>query len=151
MEDKKKVARTKSFIDRKQQLKFCVELVLYALVLPLLLLTFLSVEPLASWLVKGDAAGSRAAVVELIQICLQNWWVIVLAVLITAITSVLFSNRIFGPLHRLGNALEAAMAGESTELYAVRKGDYLRVFSETLGRFVKWTHGEGGDSPSKQD
>jgi hypothetical protein len=125
--------RKHMFIDRPQQFKFGLDLCMHALLFPMILLTVFFVEPFPSWFIKGGGAESRQVVASFMSLCLENWWVVLFAISSLAIMSVLFSNKIFGPIYRCSRNVEKVMEGDKHTSFKLRSGDYFEEFAELLG------------------
>ncbi|MDA2928356.1 hypothetical protein MYX84_00155 [Acidobacteria bacterium AH-259-O06] len=123
--------RRYQFIDRKQQIRFAVELGLHALLFPMLFLILTLASPLATVLVGEDAEHAQPLLQLFVGFCLEHWWVVLLALGFVSYVSVLFSHRIFGPMRRFENAL---LQKKNNPLEPVRcslrQGDYFHKFSK---------------------
>jgi hypothetical protein len=129
--------RRHTFIDAFQQLRFCLDLLLHAMILPLLIFVCFYLEPFASYLLKTDGSKSRAIVLDFMNLCLVNWWITLFALFVLGLISILFSHKIVGPIHHLDLSLKRLIAGEKDVVLQVRDGDYFKNFSNTLADYVQ--------------
>jgi len=125
--------RKKRLIRPKQQIRFAVDLVLLALLLPVFMMTIPTIPPFSYLLVGIEADTLRALFWELIRVCLINWWIFLSAVLLLGIACLRVTHRIFGPLNRLEAILLQKRANPSALVSCkLRMGDYLHDYSELL-------------------
>lgn len=129
--------RKHTFIDAPQQLKFSIDLLLHALILPLMVMVCFYVDPFASYLLKTDAEKSRAIVVAFLELCMTNWWIPLFVLMVIGLISVLFSHKIVGPIYHLDDNLKKLMQGEKDVTFNLRQGDYFKEFSNTLTAFLE--------------
>lgn len=128
--------RRRVFIDPRAQLKFCIDLILHALALPLLVVVLLSVEPFSRLLTRGNHEASRAIVLQFVQVCIGNWWIVVLALVVLGFSGILFSHKMFGPIYGCTNNLRRIMNGDRDVHIGTRAGSYFKEFVETLKAFI---------------
>lgn len=133
----KMVRRKHVFIDPSQQVKFCIDLLLHALLFPLLVIVLMYVEPFCGWLVLTDTTKTRSTVLEFIRLCQANWWIPMAVLTLLGFISVLFSHKIIGPIYRCRMNLERVMNGESDVHFGLREGDYFKSFADFLSDYVK--------------
>ena len=96
--------RKQKFIDKKQQLRFAMELALYALLFPLFFLVLSLADPIVNQLM-GNDTGKLQPLYSLLSFCIEHWWEFIFALGLVGLISILFSHRIVGPIRRFENAL----------------------------------------------
>ena len=119
------------FVDRKQQVRFAITVAFFSLLFPVLFLG-LSISPALSALFIGeDAAGIQPMMGEFLMFCIRHWWVALLSLLFIAMTSVLFSHLIFGPMRRFEIVLKHKREyPDELVVCNLRQGDYFHDFSK---------------------
>ena len=119
------------FVDRKQQVRFAITVAFFSLLFPVLFLG-LSISPALSALFIGeDAAGIQPMMGEFLMFCIRHWWVALLSLLFIAMTSVLFSHLIFGPMRRFEIVLKHKRDyPDEIVVCNLRQGDYFHDFSK---------------------
>jgi len=119
------------FVDRKQQVRFAITVAFFSLLFPVLFLG-LSISPALSALFIGeDAAGIQPMMGEFLMFCIRHWWVALLSLLFIAMTSVLFSHLIFGPMRRFEIVLKHKREyPDEIVVCNLRQGDYFHDFSK---------------------
>lgn len=134
--------RKYKFIDKKQQVRFAVDVALHSLLFPIFLLILMILPPFSTLLLgKLGAQAMQPVLMMFYHRIATHWWVLLPALLFVAIFSVLFSHRVFGPIRRLENALRKKK--ESPTEYVrcnLRGGDYFHdfanLFEEVLNQGV---------------
>ncbi len=121
------------FIDKKQQVRFAITVAFFSLLFPVLFLG-LSISPALSALLIGeDAAGIQPMMGEFLIFCIRHWWVALLSLFFIAMTSVLFSHLIFGPMRRFEIVLKHKRKyPDEIVVCNLRQGDYFHDFSKLL-------------------
>ena len=96
--------RKQKSTDRKQQVRFAIELTIYAMLFPLLFVVISLIHPIAKQLI-GVATEELEPLNAMLAYCLEYWWALIAALALTGFISVLFSHRIFGPRYSFEQAL----------------------------------------------
>ena len=131
--------RKQKFIDKKQQIRFAMELALYALLFPLFFLVLSLADPIANQLM-GNDTGKLQPLYSLLSFCMEHWWEFLFALGLVGLISILFSHRIVGPIRRFENALiQKAQHPTEPVNCRVRSKDYFQDFSGHLDAFLN-TH-----------
>ena len=142
--------RKQKFIDTKQQVRFAIELTIYALLFPLLFVVISLIYPIAKQLVGVDREDLEP-LNAMLTFCLEYWWALILALALRGFISVLFSHRIFGPMHSFERALlhKKLHPTEPVDL-ELRSDDYFHEFSDLLAGCLNGVQAleVSGDSPS---
>ena len=142
------------FIDKKQQLRFAITVAFFSLLFPVLFLG-LSISPALSALFIGDdAAGIQPMMGEFLIFCLRHWWLALLSLFFIAMTSVLFSHLIFGPMRRFEIVLKQKRENPGeTVLCNLRQGDYFHDFSRLFEEVLNELQGRNypGRSTAQED
>jgi len=146
--------RKQKFIDKKQQLRFAMELALYALLFPLFFLVLSLADPIATQLMGNDTEKLQP-LYSLLSFCIEHWWEFLFALGLVGLISILFSHRIVGPIRRFENALiQKAQHPTEPVNCRLRSKDYFQDFSGHLDTFLN-THpalaGSGNPESSPGD
>ena len=88
--------RRRQFIKVNQQIRFAVELVLFALLLPVFFMAVTMLPPFSGLLFGEDTESLKALFWRIHRFSILNWWVPVLAAVLVGYVSVLFSFKVFG-------------------------------------------------------
>ena len=127
--------RKLKFIDKKQQIRFAIELGLYALLLPLFFLVISLADPIAS-LVMGRTT-TQPLLYMILAFCADRWWALLFALSFVVSFSILFSHRIFGPMRSFENALlQKKLHPTEPVPCRLRSDDYFHDFSELFDEFL---------------
>ena len=128
--------RTRKFIDKKQQLRFAFELVVYAMLFPMYFL----ILALASAITKsfmGQHTERMQPLYELFVFCAGHWWEFLVALAMVSGISILFSHKLIGPIHRFESALIQKTANPTEPVHCtLRKWDYFQDFAQRLDEFL---------------
>ena len=125
--------RRRQFIKVNQQIRFAVELVLFALFLPVFFVAVSMLPPFSGLLVGEDTESLRALFRRIHLFSALNWWVLVLAAALVGYVSVLFSFKVFGPLYRFESALLQKRSNPKESVQCnLRKNDYFHELSSLL-------------------
>ncbi len=132
----KQLWRTQKFIDSKQQLRFALELVLYALLFPMWFL-LLSLAAAVANSYMGTHEEKMNPLLELLAFCTGHWWEFLIALAMISGVSIFFSHKIVGPIHRFENALIQKTENPTEPVSCrLRKTDYFQDFSRRLHEFL---------------
>lgn len=128
--------RKLKFIDKKQQLRFAMELALYAMLFPLFFLVLSLADPIANSLM-GKHTEKILPLYSLLAFCTEHWWEFIFALALVSFVSILFSHRIVGPILRFENALIQKTENPSEPVNCrLRPKDYFQEFSHRLHEFL---------------
>ena len=145
--------RKLKFIDKKQQLRFAMELALYAMLFPLFFLVLSLADPIANSLM-GKHTEKILPLYSLLAFCTEHWWKFILTLGLLGIISILFSHRLVGPIRRFENALVQNTANPAEPVNCrLRPKDYFQEFSQRLHEFLnepETTAGSGDPGGSTQ-
>jgi len=120
--------RKSKFIDRKQQIRFALELGVYSLLLPLFFLVISLADPIA-----GPTA--QPLLYTILAFCADRWWALLFAFSFVVSFSVLFSHRIFGPMRSFENALlQKKLHPTEPVPCRLRPDDYFHDLSSLLAK-----------------
>ncbi len=131
--------RKHQFIDRKQQVRFAISVMLFSLLFPLLFLGLAVSPAFSSLLIGEDAASLQPMLDQFIDFTFRHWWLALLSLVFVSVASILFSHLIFGPMRRFEIALKQKKEFPDEPVFCqLRKGDYFhefsRLFDEVLNR-----------------
>ena len=128
--------RKLKFIDKKQQLRFAMELALYAMLFPLFFLVLSLADPIANSLL-GNNTKEILPLYSLLAFCSEHWWEFLLTLGLLGFISILFSHRLVGPIRRFENALiQKTENPEEPVNCRLRPKDYFQEFSQRLHEFL---------------
>jgi len=128
--------RKLKFIDKKQQLRFAMELALYATLFPLFFLVLSLADPIANSLM-GEHTEKILPLYSLLAFCIEHWWEFILTLGLLGFISILFSHRLVGPIRRFENALiQKTENPEEPVNCRLRPKDYFQEFSHRLHEFL---------------
>ncbi len=129
--------RKHQFIDRKQQVRFAISVVLFSLLFPLLFLGLAVSPAFSSLLIGEDAASIQHMLNQFIDFSVRHWWLALLSLAFVSVASILFSHLIFGPMRRFEIALKKKKEFPDEPVFCqVRKGDYFHEFSWLFGEVL---------------
>ena len=147
MPNEKPRKRKRRFIDKKQQIRFAIEITVYSLLVPMAFLILAAAEHFSTWMLGGSEESIHPLLREILALFLQHWWGAILAVGVVAYVSIWFSHKIFGPIYRFELSLERKKSHPQEQVSCrLRKNDYFRDFSTTLEDFINRPPNEG-DAP----
>jgi hypothetical protein len=136
--------RTQKLIDKKQQLRFAFELVVYAMLFPMYFL----ILALASAIVNsflGSHTERMQPLYELLLFCTGHWWEFLVALAMVSGISILFSHKIVGPIHRFEKALIQKTENPTEPVNCtLRSRDYFHDFSQRLQEFLNAPQASAG-------
>ena len=128
--------RKLKFIDKKQQLRFAMELALYAMLFPLFFLVLSLADPIANRLMGKDTEELQP-LFSLLSFCTEHWWEFLLTLGLVGFISILVSHRLVGPIRRFENALiQKTENPEEPVNCRLRPKDYFQEFSQRLHEFL---------------
>jgi hypothetical protein len=137
MSEKKHFKRKRRFIDKKQQVRFAIEITVYSMIVPLVFLILAAAEHFSTWMMGGNVANIHPLLREILALFFHYWWGALLAIGAIAYVSVWFSHKIFGPIHRFELSLERKRSHPEERVSCrLRRKDYFREFSATLEDFI---------------
>ncbi len=127
--------RQNVFIHKKQQIRFALELAVYALLLPLFFLVISLAGPIAGLILGLTTA--QPLVNAVLTFCLDRWWALLIALAFVVSFSVLFSHRIFGPVRNFEKALlQKKLHPTEPVNCTLRSDDYFHEFSQHLEEYL---------------
>jgi hypothetical protein len=125
--------RKYKFIDKKQQVRFAVDVALHSLLFPIFLLLLMILPPFANIFLGNDAVALQPILRDFYRICWEHKTVVLFSLVFVGVFSVLFSHRVFGPIRRFENALKKRRDDPSQPIRCnLRGGDYFQDFSKLL-------------------
>jgi len=132
----KRLWRMRKFIDKKQQLRFALELVLYAMLFPMWFLLLSLAAAIANSFM-GKHTERMQPLYELFVFCTGHWWEFLVALAMVSGLSILFSHKIVGPIHRFESALIQKTENPTEPVNCrLRSTDYFQDFSQRLHEFL---------------
>ncbi len=128
--------RKQKFIDKKQQLRFALELVLYAMLFPMWFLLLSLAAAIANSFM-GKHTDRIQPLYELFVFCTGHWWEFLVALVMVSGVSIFFSHRLVGPIHRFESALIQKTENPKEPVNCrLRSTDYFQDFSHRLHEFL---------------
>ncbi len=132
----KRRLRKQKFIDKKQQLRFALELVLYAMLFPMWFLLLSLAAAIANSFM-GKHTDRIQPLYELYVFCTGHWWEFLVALAMVSGISIFFSHKIVGPIHRFESALIQKTENPTEPVSCrLRSTDYFQDFSQRLHEFL---------------
>ena len=132
----KRRLRTQKFIDKKQQFRCALELVLYAMLFPMWFLLLSLAAAIANSLM-GEHTERIQPLYELYVFCTGHWWEFLVALAMVSGISIFFSHKIVGPIHRFERALIQKTENPTEPVNCrLRSTDYFQDFSQRLHEFL---------------
>jgi len=132
----KRRLRKRKFIDKKQQLRFALELFLYAMLFPMWFL-LLSLAAAIANSYMGKHTERIQPLYELLVFCTGHWWEFLVALAMVSGISIFFSHKIVGPIHRFESALIQKTENPTEPVNCrLRSTDYFQDFSQRLHEFL---------------
>ena len=140
--------RKRRFIDEKQQLRFAIEITLYALLFPLIFLIVAIGDHVATWLIGANVESVHPLLRGLLGFFISYWWAVLLSLGIVAYISIWFSHKVFGPVYRFEDALRQKKKNPAEPASCrVRRKDYFHEFSKLLEEYLNEFQGVEGAGP----
>ncbi len=128
--------RLRKFIDKKQQLRFALELVLYAMLFPMWFLLLSLAAAIANSFM-GKHTDRIQPLYELFVFCTGHWWEFLVALAMVSGVSIFFSHRLVGPIHSFERALIQKTENPTEPVNCkLRRRDYFHDFSQHLQEFL---------------
>ncbi len=127
--------RKRKFID-KQQLRFALELVLYSMLFPMYFLILSLAAAIVNSFI-GKPTEKMQPLDELVGFCAEHQWEFLVAFVLISCTSILFSHRMVGPIHRFERALIQKTENPTESVNCrLRSTDYFQDFSKRFQEFL---------------
>lgn len=133
---KNAIPRRIKFVDQKQQSRFAFEILVIMMLFPVLFFVLVTIPPFSTILLGKNAEVLSTLFANQVQMILQVWWVVLFVLIYIILLSILMSHKIFGPIFRLRQAVQAKLNGEKDVYCKLRKGDYFSEFADLLGRLL---------------
>jgi uncharacterized membrane protein (DUF485 family) len=137
--------RKTKFIDRKQQTRFAIEILVIMLLFPLLFFVLVIIPPFSTIFLGKNADVLSALFINQLYMIKSVWWVVAFVLVYVAMLSIFMSHKIFGPIYRLSQAIRQKLDGQENIHCRLRKGDYFIDFSDLLRELIET------DQPKKDD
>jgi type III secretory pathway component EscS len=132
----KRRLRKRKLVDKKQQRRFALELILHAMLFPMLFLVLsLSHSIVNSYM--GKHTKMIQPLYEVLAFCADHWWEFLVALVLVSGISILTSHRMVGPIHRFERALIQKTENPSEPAHCrIRSKDYFQDFARRLEEFL---------------
>ena len=128
--------RFRKLIDKQQQLRFALELVLYSMLLPMYFLILSLAAAIVNSFI-GKPTERMQPLDRLVGFCLEHQWEFLVAFVMISCTSILFSHRMVGPVHRFERALIQKTENPTEPVNCkLRSKDYFQDFSKRFQEFL---------------
>ncbi len=129
--------RKTKFIDRKQQTRFAVEILVIMMLFPLLFFVLVIIPPFSTIFLGKNAEVLSALFINQLYMIRSVWWVVLFVLIYVAILSIFMSHKIFGPIYRLSQAIKQKLNGDEDIHCRLRKGDYFIDFADLLRELIE--------------
>jgi type II secretory pathway component PulF len=136
--------RKYKFIDKRQQVRFAVDVALHSLLFPIFFLILTILPPFSTMLMGESSDDVKPILLDFFRIAIDHWWILAIALGFVAYFSVLFSHRIFGPIRRFENLLLKKRDDPSSIVRCnLRTADYFQDFSHLFEQVLNRELAEG--------
>jgi hypothetical protein len=142
--------RKTKFIDRKQQTRFAVEILVIMMLFPLLFFVLVIIPPFSTIFLGKNAEVLSALFINQLYMIRSVWWVVLFVLIYVAILSVFMSHKIFGPIYRLSQAIKQKLNGDENIHCRLRKGDYFIDFADLLRELIEQDKIQKESKPTDQ-
>ncbi len=139
--------RKVKFIDRKQQTRFAAEVLVIMILFPLLFYVLVIIPPFSTILLGKNAEVLSTLFTNQLYMIKSVWWVVLFVLVYIAILSVFMSHKIFGPIYRLSQAIQAKLDNQQNIHCQLRKGDYFVEFASLLAKLIEEEKNSPKDPP----
>ena len=129
--------RKTKFVDRKQQTRFAIEILVIMMLFPLLFFVLVIIPPFSTIFLGKNAEVLSALFINQLYMIRSVWWVVVFVLAYVALLSVFMSHKIFGPIYRLSQAIRQKLNGDENIHCRLRKGDYFIEFADLLRELIE--------------
>jgi len=129
--------RKTKFVDRKQQTRFAIEILVIMMLFPLLFFVLVIIPPFSTIFLGKNAEVLSALFINQLYMIRSVWWVVVFVLAYVALLSVFMSHKIFGPIYRLSQAIRQKLNGDENIHCRLRKGDYFIDFADLLRELIE--------------
>lgn len=143
--------RKTKFIDRKQQTRFAVEILVIMMLFPLLFFVLVIIPPFSTIFLGKNAEVLSALFINQLYMIRSVWWVVLFVLIYVAILSVFMSHKIFGPIYRLSQAIKQKLNGDENIHCRLRKGDYFIDFADLLRELIEQDKIQKESKPTDQN
>jgi methyl-accepting chemotaxis protein len=124
--------RKTAIIDRKTQFLIALEVMLHALILPMMIFLFLAIDPFSTIFSNRSPEAHFEAVSQLVSMNIGKLPIFFLLILFVGLLSIVFSNHIAGPAFRFVKTMKAVLDKDLTDRIILRKWDYLKNVSSEM-------------------
>lgn len=142
--------RKTKFIDRKQQTRFAIEILVIMMLFPLLFFVLVIIPPFSTIFLGKNAEVLSALFINQLYMIRSVWWVVLFVLIYVAILSVFMSHKIFGPIYRLSQAIKQKLNGDENIHCRLRKGDYFIDFADLLRELIEQDKIQKESKPTDQ-
>lgn len=148
--NKNGIPRRVKFVDQKQQTRFAFEILVMMVLFPLLFYVLVTMKPFSTILLGKNAEVLSILFANQIEMIKSVWWVVLFVLIYVMLLSILMSHKIFGPIYRLKQAVQAKLNGDKEIYCKLRKGDYFMDFADLLGKLLNEEQKSAGQ-PSTEE
>jgi hypothetical protein len=147
--------RSRHFLDR-QQIRFGASVVFYAALFPLLFLALLSlltkVEILITGKVPEQGVLHETLQTRALSFAFEHIWLIAGTLVYVGLLTMIFSQRIFGPIRVFDNAIQDRLENPGEQVNCrLRKKDYFKSFGRRLEQVLNVPVSAGEDVQSENE
>lgn len=132
----KRQLRKRKLIDKRQQRRFALELILHAMLFPMIFMVLsLSHSIVSSYM--GQHTRQIQPLYEVLAFVTDHWWEFLVALVLVSGISILTSHRMVGPIHRFEKALIQKTENPTEPVHCrIRSRDYFQDFARRLDEFL---------------
>jgi hypothetical protein len=139
------------FIDRKQQTRFAIEILVIMMLFPLLFFVLVIIPPFSTIFLGKNAEVLSSLFINQLYMIRSVWWVVLFVLVYVVILSVFMSHKIFGPIYRLSQVIKQKLNGDENIHCRLRKGDYFIDFADLLRELIEQDKVQKESKPTDKD
>lgn len=128
--------RKSKLVDVNLQLLIAIEILLHSFMWFAFIIMIVYVAPLATMFSNLSLEAHQDAVGTLIEININKWPLLIIAAVLVALVTVLFSHRIVGPYFKVAKLMREYAGGDLRSQFYLRKHDYFQELTPIINNLV---------------
>jgi len=128
--------RRKKIIDIRTQTLIAVEIMLHALLLPVLIIILVALDPFSTLFSDLSAQTHFVTAMDLLEINSGKWPLLILLLIFIGFMSVIFSHHIAGPSLKFKKVFSEISKKDFSQKVVLRKFDYLKEMGEEFNTMM---------------
>ncbi len=129
--------RKRKITDMKTQTFIALEIMLHALLLPILLVIFIAIPPFSTLFSELSSDTHYLEAMKIMEINAGKWPIVILILLFIGFLSIIFSHHIAGPSLRFKKTFAAMLGKDFTQKIVLRRFDYLKEMCRDFNKTVE--------------